>query len=125
MHFTAFFAYSLRICLTLILYSFAFAVQATWYPADVIADGKKQYDPLTGAPITHEACDQLTIVPNTGTQSQAEFDETIKNLVSFLDYSANPIKLESQRIGIYVLLYLAFFFVFAYLLKREYWKDVH
>ncbi|RTC13791.1 cytochrome c1, partial [Pseudomonas aeruginosa] len=25
----------------------------------------------------------------------------------------------------YVLLYLAFFFVFAYLLKREYWKDVH
>ena len=91
----------------------------------VIADGKKQYDPLTGAPITHEACDQLTIVPNTGTQSQAEFDETIKNLVSFLAYSANPIKLESQRIGIYVLLYLAFFFVFAYLLKREYWKDVH
>jgi ubiquinol-cytochrome c reductase cytochrome c1 subunit len=88
-------------------------------------DGKKQYDPLTGAPITHEACDQLTIVPNTGTQSEAEFDETIKNLVSFLAYSANPIKLESQRIGIYVLLYLAFFFVFAYLLKREYWKDVH
>jgi len=25
----------------------------------------------------------------------------------------------------YVLIYLAFFFVFAYLLKREYWKDVH
>ncbi|WP_287480786.1 hypothetical protein [Shewanella sp.] len=48
MHFTAFFAYSLRICLTLILYSFAFAVQATWYPADVIADGKKTaYTPLT------------------------------------------------------------------------------
>ena len=50
MHFTAFFAYSLRICLTLILYSFAFAVQATWYPADVIADGKKTaYTPLTQA----------------------------------------------------------------------------
>ena len=91
----------------------------------VVTDGKKQYDPLTGAPITHEACDQLTIVPNTGTQSEAEFDETIRNLVSFLAYSANPVKLESQRIGVYVLLYLAFFFVFAYLLKREYWKDVH
>jgi len=37
----------------------------------------------------------------------------------------NPVKLESQRIGTYVLLFLAFFFVFAYLLKREYWKDVH
>lgn len=91
----------------------------------VVEHGKKQYDPLTGSPITQEACDQLTVMPNTGSQSAAEFDETIKNLVTFLAYSANPVKLESQRIGVYVLLYLAFFFVFAYLLKREYWKDVH
>ncbi|MGL4316952.1 MAG: cytochrome c1 [Pseudomonas sp.] len=91
----------------------------------VVADGKKQYDPLTGAPITHEACDQLTIVPKSGSLSEAEFDEKVHNLVTFLAYSANPVKLESQRVGTYVLLYLAFFFVFAYLLKREYWKDVH
>ncbi|CAD5106822.1 cytochrome c1 [Zestomonas carbonaria] len=91
----------------------------------VVEDGKKQFDPLTGTPITHEACDQLTIEPNTGTQTEEQFDETVKNLVTFLAYSANPVKLESQRIGTYVLLYLAFFFVFAYLLKREYWKDVH
>ncbi|MBC9252118.1 cytochrome C [Pseudomonas alcaligenes] len=91
----------------------------------VVEEGKKQFDPLTGAPITHEACDQLTIVPKSGTQTEAEFDETVHNLVTFLAYSANPVKLESQRIGTYVLLYLAFFFVFAYLLKREYWKDVH
>jgi ubiquinol-cytochrome c reductase cytochrome c1 subunit len=91
----------------------------------VVDDGKKQFDPLTGAPITHEACDQLTIEPNTGTLNEAEFDEKVKNLVTFLAYSANPVKLQSQRIGTYVLLFLAFFFVFAYLLKREYWKDVH
>lgn len=91
----------------------------------VVEHGKKQYDPLTGSPITQEACDQLTIMPNTGTLSAAEFDEKVKNLVSFLAYSANPVKLQSQRIGTYVLLFLAFFFVFAYLLKREYWKDVH
>ncbi|NQD92821.1 cytochrome c1 [Pseudomonas sp. CrR25] len=91
----------------------------------VVEDGKKQFDPLTGTPITHEACDQLTIEPKTGALSEEEFDEKVKNLVTFLAYSANPVKLESQRIGTYVLLYLAFFFVFAYLLKREYWKDVH
>lgn len=91
----------------------------------MVADGKKQYDPLTGSPLTHEACDQLTITPNSGTLSTEQFDERVKNLVTFLAYSANPVKLESQRIGTYVLLYLAFFFVFAYLLKREYWKDVH
>jgi len=91
----------------------------------VVEDGKKLFDPLTGTPITEEACDQLVVEPNTGTLSEAEFDEKIKNLVTFLEYSANPVKLKSQRIGTYVLLFLAFFFVFAYLLKREYWKDVH
>lgn len=85
----------------------------------VVENGKKVFDPLTGTPVTEEACDQLTIVPGTGKQTEAEFDETVKNLVTFLAYSANPVKLESQRIGTYVLLFLAFFFVVAYLLKRE------
>ncbi|WP_122418965.1 cytochrome c1 [Pseudomonas viridiflava] len=88
-------------------------------------DGKKRYDPLSGAPLTHEACDQLTIVPGSGSLTPAQFDEKIRNLVTFLDYSANPVKLRHQRIGTYVLLYLAFLLVFVYLLKREYWKDVH
>lgn len=91
----------------------------------VVEDGKKQFDPLSGTPITDEACDQLVIEPKSGALSEEEFDTKIKNLVTFLAYSANPVKLKSQRVGAYVLLYLAFFFVFAYLLKREYWKDVH
>ena len=90
-----------------------------------VVDGKKQYDPLTGTPLTHEACDQLTVEPKSGTLTAEQFDEKVKNLVTFLAYSANPVKLQSQRIGTYVLLFLAVFFVFAYLLKREYWKDVH
>jgi ubiquinol-cytochrome c reductase cytochrome c1 subunit len=67
----------------------------------------------------------LTVVDGTGVQSEEEFDTTIRNLTAFLAYSGDPIKLERHRIGAYVLLYLAFFFIFAYLLKREYWKDVH
>ena len=91
----------------------------------VVENGRKQFDPLTGTPITQEACDQMVVEPGTGSLSEAEYDEKIKNLVTFPAYSANPVKLESQRIGTYVLLFLAVFFVFAYLLKREYWKDVH
>lgn len=91
----------------------------------LVENGKAQYDPLTGDPITTEACDQLVVEPNSGTLTEQEFDEKIKNLVTFLAYSANPVKLESQRIGTYVLLFLVVFFIFAYLLKREYWKDVH
>lgn len=54
-----------------------------------------------------------------------EYDLAITDLVNFLDYTAEPMQLERERTGIYVLLYLALFFVFAYLLNREYWKDVH
>lgn len=90
-----------------------------------VENGRKQYDPLTGAPLTREECGQMSIVPGTGKLTEAEYDEKIKNLVTFLAYSANPVKLESQRIGVYVLLFLAVFFVVSYLLKREYWKDVH
>lgn len=70
-------------------------------------------------------CDELKVLPNTGTLNAQQFDEKIRNLVTFLAYSANPVQLKSQRVGTYVLLFLAFFLIFAYLLKREYWKDVH
>jgi ubiquinol-cytochrome c reductase cytochrome c1 subunit len=36
-----------------------------------------------------------------------------------------PVKQDRQRLGIKVLLYLLVFLVIAYLLKKEYWKDVH
>lgn len=91
----------------------------------VMENGKPKRDTLTGETVQEEQCDVLTVVPGTGTQTEEEFKETVRNLVAFLAYSADPIKLERHRIGIYVLLYLAFLFVFAYLLKREYWKDVH
>lgn len=86
-------------------------------------DGKKVFNTL-GELVTEERCDQL-VIDQKGLLSAAEFDTKIKNLVTFLAYSADPNKLDSQRIGTYVLLFLAFFFVFAYALKREYWKDVH
>ncbi|WP_304639101.1 cytochrome c1 [Pseudomonas sp.] len=82
-------------------------------------------DTLTGEVIKEEQCDVITVVEGTGSMSEQEYDTTVRNLVNFLAYSADPIKLERHRIGVYVLLYLAFFFVFAYLLKREYWRDIH
>lgn len=60
-----------------------------------------------------------------GSMSEAEYDEAARDLTAFLTYTAEPVKLERQRLGIWVLLFLAVFFVFAYALKKEYWKDVH
>ncbi|HHS83486.1 MAG TPA: cytochrome c1 [Gammaproteobacteria bacterium] len=60
-----------------------------------------------------------------GSMTPEQFDGAVRDLVNFLDYVGEPYKLERQRLGIKVLLFLAVFFVIAYLLKKEYWKDVH
>jgi len=54
-----------------------------------------------------------------------KFDGAILDLVNFLQYVGEPVQLLRQRMGIWVLLFLGIFFIFACLLKREYWKDVH
>jgi len=71
-----------------------------------------------------EHCDHLEHVEGTGTLSEEEFDELVYDLVNFLYYLGEPARLDRQRIGGYALLFLSFLWVFAWLLNREYWKDV-
>jgi len=59
-----------------------------------------------------------------GIQSSAEYDATVRDLVNFLVYVGEPAATTRKVIGIVVLYVLAILFVFTYLLKREYWKDV-
>lgn len=59
-----------------------------------------------------------------GTQSAAEYDATVRDLVNFLVYVSEPHGNSRRPIGIVVLFVLGIVFVFAYLLKKEYWKDV-
>ena len=60
-----------------------------------------------------------------GQLDDAEYDKVVRDIVTFMAYMAEPVKLERQRLGIWVLLFLAVLFVSAYLLKKEYWKDIH
>ena len=60
-----------------------------------------------------------------GSMSPEEFDMFLADLVNFMVYLAEPVQNERKSLGIKVLIFLAVFFVFAYLLKKEYWKDVH
>lgn len=60
-----------------------------------------------------------------GSMDENEYDQAARDLTNFMVYMAEPIKLKRQQVGIWVLLFLALFFVVAYALKKEYWKDVH
>jgi ubiquinol-cytochrome c reductase cytochrome b subunit len=71
-----------------------------------------------------EHCEELHHVAGTGALSPEEFEEVVYDLVNFLYYVGEPSRLDRERIGGFVLFFLAFLFVFAYMLNREYWKDV-
>ncbi|HEB95586.1 MAG TPA: cytochrome c1 [Sedimenticola thiotaurini] len=60
-----------------------------------------------------------------GSMSPEEFDGAMRDLTAFLTYVGEPIQVERRAMGKWVLLFIAIFFVLAYLLKKEYWKDVH
>jgi ubiquinol-cytochrome c reductase cytochrome c1 subunit len=60
-----------------------------------------------------------------GTLSPEKYDAAMRDLVNFLVYLGEPAKLVRYELGVYVLIFLAVFLIFAYLLKKEYWKDVH
>jgi ubiquinol-cytochrome c reductase cytochrome c1 subunit len=60
-----------------------------------------------------------------GLQSPQEYEQTVRELVTFLDYLSEPSKLKRKSIGIWVMLFLVLFTLVAYALKVEYWRDVH
>jgi ubiquinol-cytochrome c reductase cytochrome c1 subunit len=60
-----------------------------------------------------------------GKLTPVQYDQMVADLVNYMNYMAEPAAADRTRIGIYVLLYLGLLFVLAYLLKKEYWKDVH
>jgi ubiquinol-cytochrome c reductase cytochrome c1 subunit len=60
-----------------------------------------------------------------GTLSPAEYDKAVLDLVTFLVYLGEPIKQDRQGLGVWVIGYLLVMLVVFYLLKKEYWKDVH
>ncbi len=65
------------------------------------------------------------VADGSGELSPEEYDRAVADLVNYLEYTGEPSKLESHSMGIKVMIFLFIFFVLAFLLKKEYWKDVH
>jgi len=71
-----------------------------------------------------EVIDHLTLA-ESGLQSPEEYEDSVRDLVTFLEYLGEPSKVKRKNIGVWVMLFLALFTLIAYALKAEYWRDVH
>ena len=60
-----------------------------------------------------------------GSLSEAEYDTFVRDTVNFLDYVGEPTQGARRALGVWVVLFLLVFTWLAWLVKREYWKDVH
>ena len=93
-------------------------------PAKASNGGLKQ-DPLTGKVLSVEKCGFLELVEGTGEVTKEQFNSNMRDLTNFMAYMTDPAKVERETVGFYVIFYLIIFTVLAYLLYREFKKDLH
>ena len=60
-----------------------------------------------------------------GSMTAEEYDIFARDLTNFFEYVGEPSKLERESMGYWVVGFLFIFFFISYLLKKEYWRDVH
>ena len=73
----------------------------------------------------HKIEHKKLVIEKPGSLSALEYDKLTRDLVNFLSYMGEPEKTRRSQIGIVVLFFLLLLLLPAWLLKREYWKDVH
>lgn len=72
-----------------------------------------------------EAVVEKLEITTPGRMTPEQFRGATRDLTTFLEYAAEPAALERQSIGVWVILFLVGLTFLLYLLKHEYWKDVH
>jgi len=73
----------------------------------------------------HVVGDAIFELQHPGKLTPAEFDKAMLDLTSFLAYLAEPAQLQRKRIGVFTLAFVFVLMGLCYLLKKEYWRDVH
>ena len=72
----------------------------------------------------HEVIERLELA-KPGSVTVAEYDAMVGDLVNYLVWMGEPAQVQRKQLGLIVLAFLAVFFVVAYYLKKEFWKDIH
>jgi len=92
------------------------AVKEEEKPAEGSAEGKAESE-------GHAALKFETVTP--GKMTPAEYDRTVRDLVTYMVWMGEPHQLERKQIGFWVLVVLAVLIGLTYALKSSFWKDVH
>lgn len=59
-----------------------------------------------------------------GTMDEEAYDDFVRDTTNFLAYIAEPIRSDRRKLGVWVLMFLIFFWIIASMLKKQIWKDV-
>lgn len=86
-------------------------------------------EPLAGKVVLSDpqappSLSQLVLIKEGGMTEQ-EFDNALEDLVTFLAYVGDPVKITRHRIGVGVLIFLSILLLVVYRLKKVYWKNLH
>ena len=60
-----------------------------------------------------------------GKLDPSQYEKTVRELVSFMVYVGEPAKLIRYQVGFWTIAFLFVLLAATYLMKRDYWKDVH
>jgi ubiquinol-cytochrome c reductase cytochrome c1 subunit len=82
---------------------------------EVIEDGK---------PVKKQHLERLEVV-QPGKLNAQEYDRFISDITNFMVYAAEPARNDRLALGWKVWFFLLIFGTLAYLLNKEYWKDIH
>ncbi len=77
-----------------------------------------------GKPGTEQVFDHFEQVA-PGRLTPEQYDEFVRDTVNFLSYVGEPTQAQRHNLGLWVVLFLLVFTWLAWLMKKEYWKDVH
>ena len=69
---------------------------------------------------TFDGFEQLS----AGSLDAEDYDDFVRDTTTFLAFIAEPIRQDRRKLGVWVLMYLIFFFILALMLKKQIWKDV-
>jgi ubiquinol-cytochrome c reductase cytochrome c1 subunit len=81
--------------------------------------------PVMGKGADGQPAVESLVLSEKGSLDPEEYDKDVRDISAFLQYVGEPAAIQRETYGVWVILFMVVFSFLAYLLKHEYWRDVH